>query len=204
MSLQENILVARRAVNMALQCSPFGSSNKEQKIDREFGNMVGQVEWYGAPDAFDTQTYIDELNDDQYSGAGKLSEILRWGKAARTLGTGNCGELAALAFTDLYQNGVSSIDYMVFNKKNYDHAWVTIGKAADATSDLSTWGAEAVWCDPWADPNGLVFAIQDLLNGAVLPSTHEFKYAIEAVKNGGSVTTKLLSAGNPESRYRRS
>lgn len=61
---------------------------------------------------------------------------------------GNCGELSALAFIFLYDNGVRPLDWMEI--KNGDHNFVLIGrkKTRDIT-DPRTWGARCVVSDPW-------------------------------------------------------
>jgi hypothetical protein len=85
-------------------------------------------------------------------GDGKLGMpgVIRGTAAkARDLGCGNCGEQAAVAFVYLKDAGVRPLDYMVY-KEPGDHAFVVIGRAANSVeSDYTTWGDDAVVCDPW-------------------------------------------------------
>lgn len=63
---------------------------------------------------------------------------------------GNCQEQATLAFNYLNSKGVSSLELCHFI--GGDHAFVIIGR--EPNSDIrnpSTWGDEAVFCDPWAE-----------------------------------------------------
>lgn len=70
------------------------------------------------------------------------------GNADRAIrfGCGNCDEHASLAFTFLERVGIRPIDYMVLP----NHAFVVIGRPASSDpTDYTTWGNEAVICDPW-------------------------------------------------------
>lgn len=63
---------------------------------------------------------------------------------------GNCQEQATLAFNYLNSKSVSSLELCHFI--GGDHVFVIIGRAPN--SDIrnpSTWGDEAVLCDPWAE-----------------------------------------------------
>lgn len=75
---------------------------------------------------------------------------------------GNCGELAYAAVHHLYGMGVRDIDYVevgctgqVTNTKVLDHEFVVLGRAGGPVlngADIgapSTWGTDAVICDPW-------------------------------------------------------
>jgi hypothetical protein len=68
--------------------------------------------------------------------------------AAKKFGCGNCGEQSAIAFVFLREQKIFPIDWMEVD--GYKHAFVIIGRAKVSNSlDFSTWGDEAVICDPW-------------------------------------------------------
>ncbi|KTD18444.1 hypothetical protein [Legionella jordanis] len=75
-------------------------------------------------------------------------------------GIGNCGELSAIAFLLLLECPLKYVkgEYIRVEKINItypgDHCFVIIGR--EASSDLrdpSTWGPDAVICDPWGNIN---------------------------------------------------
>jgi hypothetical protein len=71
-------------------------------------------------------------------------------QGAELYGCGNCGEQSAVAFAYLRRQKTFPLDWMEVN--DYQHAFVIIGRqrGSDA-SKPSTWGSEAVICDPWRD-----------------------------------------------------
>ena len=79
-----------------------------------------------------------------HSGINRIRQVandsIKWG-------VGNCGEQAAISFTELYNRGVRPLDYMWLT--NRKHAFVVIGRKSDSGEDPSAWGDEAVICDPW-------------------------------------------------------
>jgi len=63
---------------------------------------------------------------------------------------GNCGVKSASAYVTLMRLRVSPLDWMSCDKRVLDHAFVVIGRAPGSEiRDPSTWGDEAVVCDPW-------------------------------------------------------
>jgi len=128
---------------------------------------------------------------------GDAADYHTWIKAmswaARFEGAGNCGELAAIAYTYLEDQGVHPLDYMVFTAPSYDHVWVIIDRAAGSNVlDLSTWGETAVWCDPWQLREGRVYSIQDLI---VKKATNlDAGYKLNSVE--------LVQGGLPRSEWR--
>jgi hypothetical protein len=107
--------------------------------------------------------------------------------AAKQEGAGNCGELAAIAFMYLEDAGVRPLDYMVFsNTPAYDHVWVVIGRANGSDPlRVSTWGAEAVWCDPWQMREGRVYSIEDLIKKKATNLDALFKLNSVELVDGG-------------------
>jgi hypothetical protein len=82
----------------------------------------------------------------------KLERIHRWAAAAQQSHCGNCGEQTAVAFTFLERDRIlRPLDFMYF-KPPFDHNYVVIGRIAGSNdSDVSTWGKNAVVCDPWSN-----------------------------------------------------
>jgi hypothetical protein len=68
--------------------------------------------------------------------------------AAERLGCGNCGEQSAIAFKFLERLGIRPIEFCFRTLDG--HQFVVIGRKKTATAeDTSTWGPDAVVCDPW-------------------------------------------------------
>jgi len=108
---------------------------------------------------------------------------------------GNCGELAAMAFLYLEENRVLPLDYMTFGAPPpaYDHCWVVIGRANGSQErDPSTWGEDAVWCDPWQMREGRAYGVQDLIKNKVTN--------LDAAYNLSSA--ELVQGGLPRSLWR--
>jgi len=71
---------------------------------------------------------------------------------------GNCEEHTAVAFIYLRDHKVRPIDFML---KGAKHAFVVVGRAKGSkAADPTTWGPEAVVCDPWAGEAYLPSLIQ--------------------------------------------
>lgn len=67
---------------------------------------------------------------------------------ARTMGAGNCGEQAALAFKYLEEHGIRPLDYVSFMTR--DHAIVILGSTVPIRqNNFADWSVEGVVCDPW-------------------------------------------------------
>jgi len=116
------------------------------------------------------------------------------GTAEYTIRTkfGNCWEQAIVALVDLHGKGIHSLDLMYFSAAGYDHVWTVIGLDANAEmNNLRSWGAEAVWVDPWQG-DGKVFAIDDLVKGKVRNLNAIYKCH----------TAAFVEAGLPRSLFR--
>jgi hypothetical protein len=67
---------------------------------------------------------------------------------AKHYGCGNCGEQSAMAFVYLRNHGIHPLDWYEVN--DFQHAFAIIGRVSGSDpKDYSTWGDEAVVCDPW-------------------------------------------------------
>ncbi|WP_143062251.1 hypothetical protein [Paraburkholderia diazotrophica] len=105
---------------------------------------------------------------------------------------GNCWEQAIIAFVHLYDKGLRPLDLMQFTTAGYDHVWVGIGLHPGwQSNNLRSWGPDAVWCDPWQG-DGVVFAVSDLVKGAVRNLNAIYKCN----------TCELVEAGMPLSLIR--
>jgi hypothetical protein len=146
----------------------------------------------GAAGRSTTQYFYDTLRA-QGERRNYHSWIMAMAWAARHEGAGNCGELAAIAFMYLEEEGVRPLDYMVFTAPSYDHVWLVIGRAAGSrVLDLSTWGEDAVWCDPWQLREGRVYSIQDLIK--MKATNLDAAYKLNSVG--------LVQAGLPKTEWR--
>jgi hypothetical protein len=105
---------------------------------------------------------------------------------------GNCWEQAIMALVYLHDRGVRPLDLMSFDNPGYDHVWTCIGLVANwQSTNLRSWGPDAVWCDPW-QAQGVAFAVDDLVKGKVRNLNAIFKCN----------TTELVEAGLPRSLFR--
>jgi len=72
-----------------------------------------------------------------------------WARLTLSKGCGNCGEMAAAAFTLALQKGCPIVEYMTFT--NVDHAFCVLGRPATAAlAQPTSWGSDCWICDPWA------------------------------------------------------
>lgn len=94
----------------------------------------------------DTSTASDFVNNIKF----QRLYLEKSAQGAELYGCGNCGEQSAIAFVYLRRQKTFPLDWMEVN--NYQHAFVIIGRAARSdTRNPSTWGDDAVICDPWRD-----------------------------------------------------
>ena len=110
-------------------------------------------------------------------------------EAIITAGVGNCSEQALVAFNYLEAiDPVRPIDYMIFSNRGggYDHAWVVIGREGGSQLRwLATWGAEAVWCDPWQGDEGRYYSVAEFVRGGVRNLNWMYKLdTVEKVEAG--------------------
>ena len=143
MSLATNLANAKSTVDYVKKKVPIGASNKLSDIFASRGESLGCV----------VGSRIGQQLEDigvfrAAWAAGKLRiEVLALG--TEKAGCGNCGEQSAVAWVYLWKNlRVTPIDWMCV--AGGDHAFVVIGRSAKSSpEDYSTWGKEAVVCDPW-------------------------------------------------------
>jgi len=113
---------------------------------------------------------------------------------------GNCWEQAAVAMIYLRDRGTTPMDFMYFTTPGYDHAFLIIGRAQFSNlSTLSTWGPDAVWCDPWQCRTGRAFAIADLVAGRVRNLDAVYKLNTAELIGAGKLYRSIAS-GSPRRR----
>ncbi len=135
-ALQNNLKWAELAVKYARSVIPYVGNDVRDVLKSYGGSFVGQL-------ATRPAYFLDQLLDKK-TGVAQARDLA---KRAERSGLGNCGEISAVAFTYLLDNGVRPIDWMEI--KNGDHNFVLIGRrSGDARNSLS-WGPRCVICDPW-------------------------------------------------------
>jgi hypothetical protein len=151
MSYEKNLEYARAAIAEARTYMSFGHDNYEPRpsfregcVDRSRDAVRAIIDRRAAAD----RSYL----------SGERRERLRVRESARRAmrsGCGNCYEQASLAYTYLEKQGIRPID--LFQLKALDHVFVVIGRTGDTPAKVSSWGAGAVVCDPWAPEGRRVF-----------------------------------------------
>jgi hypothetical protein len=82
-------------------------------------------------------------------------------RALKKFGFGNCGEQAQTAFVYLKKRGVFPLDFCITTLGGHNVVILGRSKASDP-NDISTWGANAVVCDPWAEKTYLLSEFQEM------------------------------------------
>lgn len=89
----------------------------------------------------------------------EMSEINK--KALKKYGFGACGEQAQAAFVFLKKRGIYPLDFCITTGGG--HNLVVIGREATSNpDDISTWGENAVVCDPWAEKVYLLSEFEEM------------------------------------------
>ena len=131
-----NLKWATLSVEYVRDAVTVGASNKIIDVYASRGMSLICVAAVHSVEFFDVRS----LSTKKY--LHRIAEILR------STGCGNCGEQSALAFKYLEENGIRPLDWMY--RMNGDHAFVVIGRdRGTKDSNYSTWGIDAVVCDPW-------------------------------------------------------
>lgn len=108
----------------------------------------------------------------QNNGVADFPVISRLNKKAlKQYQFGNCGEQAQAAFVFLDKKGIYPLDFCLTNIGG--HNLVVIGRKNKSNpEDISTWGASAVVCDPWAEK---AYPLSDFLE--MQKPDHDVRYA---------------------------
>jgi hypothetical protein len=136
MSLVGNLSKGKAGVAFVRSKMTVGASNKAVEVFRSYGGSLLCV----------LATRSVEISVPRGPVPNWIREMAA---KAENVGCGNCGEQAALAFMYLYEQLHSRpLDFMA--RTNRDHAFVVIGRTNKSKDDdYTTWGNEAVVCDPW-------------------------------------------------------
>lgn len=148
MPLDINLDLARRAVDYARHHVTLIPNQMMSDADSPLLKLLDERIEFRENLEFSPKTDLTRL-------FGTLSSEVTASKTlaekARISGVGNCGHLSHLAFDFLRQQGPASIPYEIFTIVDGDHMFIVIGRLPGSDeNDPSTWGPDAVVCDPWA------------------------------------------------------
>jgi hypothetical protein len=149
MDLNAYLAEAKLAVSHVQGKTPLGTYNQIRDTTRQPLMLPFRVLMRGAQILRENQEVAKLAPDASYE---RKIEILA---EAGTRGmSGNCSEMAAIAFVFLRKRATRPLDYMCFNGK--DHAFVILGRPAGTNvGDFSSWAAQSVACDPLRGESGV-------------------------------------------------
>ena len=182
MSLRENLEIANTAISNIAKLGIVSSNKRSHRIEAQGGidNVIGtdqgdRTGFLGAAGmSLSTLRALPDTTVRQMAGRAVLSK------------SGNCGELAMVAAIHMIDGGGTPVHLMWFEDDGYDHMWATIGVDPGwQPNNLRSWGAEAVWVDPWQTDNGIAFSIADFVAGKVRNLNSIYKCdSVERVEAG--------------------
>jgi hypothetical protein len=165
MTKETDLAAAKIAVKTVQSRMIIGASDKpftdyptsyrryHETIEKQVGDTYADWDWLkeigGLAAAFMPAACILKADEENRKTEPRspLQYVQMLARVTERLGCGNCGGQSALAFKELYDVGIRPLDWMWLT--NMKHAFVVIGKATGGTIDPSTWGPDAVICDPW-------------------------------------------------------
>jgi hypothetical protein len=137
--LSINLQIANGAVDYVRQTLSLGAENVLEDVITSGGASVQCV-----------RSLRDNYPDSITSGNHTDGWIKSVAAAASKAKCGNCAEQCAVAIVYLWGHSSDSVDFMAFDPRFLDHMFVVIGRARNSDeSRISTWGADAVICNPW-------------------------------------------------------
>jgi hypothetical protein len=129
-----NLKAAKLAVAYVRKTLTIGASNKDEDVISSGASSIPCVSWVRS-------TVPSETVSDSW--------LARLAAATKKAKCGNCTEQNALAIQFLKARNVGPLDLMFF-LDGVDHNFVVIGRKPNSWDNkISTWGGEAVICDPW-------------------------------------------------------
>lgn len=178
MSLSDNLKAAKAALKHIESLNLLSSNKLSDRlasaggIEKVIGTDQGKRTEKWGPAGSGLVKVRKQLRNDP-----KLKSLRNQVKFVKKNRYANCGELADIAFLYVYDNypSIHPLDAMLFSNETedakgrplYDHAWLMIGLDPKFQSkDMKSWGADAVWCDPWQS-GGKAFSISDFIAGKV-------------------------------------
>lgn len=158
MDMNGYLVEAKIAVAHVKEKTPLGTYIKIEDTTRQPLMLPVRIMMRGAQLLRENEEVAKLPPDASYE---KKIEILA---EAGTRGlSGNCSEMAAIAFLFLRDRGIRPLDYMCFNGK--DHAFVILGRPAGTpVEDFSTWADKSVACDPLRGEADVATRLKDWWN----------------------------------------
>ena len=166
MSVLANELAARLAIEHVRRVLIYGAGNRADNALQ--------------PVAFRRQLEARMDVAVSYELTGEIPTTRSVAQTAIASGAGNCGQQAVIALRFIERMGALPIDMMFCPLT--DHNFLVIGRDANSDpEDDSTWGGEAVVCDPWSDLYGVPStpAVQTML---VEFSDYRLQFRVERSK----------------------
>src|SRR3984893_19367802 len=139
--LNDNMKAAENAVSYVKTILPLGASNAAEDVLVSGGGSSACMLSLRA-------SYSDEVK----YGPQTDQWIEQVAGAAEYAGCGNCAEQCAVAIEVLLlpTTRIDALDFMGFDPSFFDHQFLVIGREKNSTvNKISTWGLNAVICDPW-------------------------------------------------------
>lgn len=155
MDMNGYLAEAKLGVADVKQKTPLGTYNKVQDTTRQLEMLPFRIMMRGAQVLRENQE-VGKLPP----GASYERKIEILAEAGRRGMSGNCSEMAAIAFVFLRDRGVRPLDFMHFLGK--DHAFVILGRPAGTdVSDFSSWADKSIVCDAYRGEAGVARKLED-------------------------------------------
>jgi len=139
---QENLEHANSALAHVREILPYGACNRPSAHPEAYTKV------YLAKSLSNIMLHVFCITGLFYSAAPATVRASSF--ASTLMQAGNCAGQAAVARMYLRERGVFNVDYVYL--ENGDHVFLIIGRAKNSNiEDPTTWGENAVICDPWAN-----------------------------------------------------
>ncbi len=140
------------------------SSNKFDSISNSFSSLISlpsrslYMLYRGTEKLTPINDILNRSSKDIKNSGSDYSYVRNIANVAHKLGSGNCGENAALSAVMLANYGVSPVETFSIP----GHSFTVIGRDPSSNiTDPKTWGSTAVIVDPW---NGIVVPVKNVIN----------------------------------------
>lgn len=141
--MARHLAEARLAVHEVKRATPLKTYNKMRDTTSQPEMLPFRILMRGAQVLRENLEVAKLPPDASYE---RKIEILA--EAGRRGMSGNCAEMAAIAFVVLRDRGVRPLEFMQFLDMN--HAFVILGRPAETqVSNFASWAPASVVCDPW-------------------------------------------------------
>ena len=144
--LKIHLELAGKASGVARQALKYGTQSRQ--------DLVGPIELsktrFSAMRSDGNKQFTAFTSKHRIKMVPRLCFLELAAASMRLHGIGGCVELSGAAFEWLNEQGVRPLDLMGFTSDS--HVFVVVGRQDGSNSaDPSTWGPDAVICDPWAN-----------------------------------------------------